>query len=809
MNYRFDDLGWSQFERLCQAVLSSRYGLAVEAWGGSGDWGRDAWSEGPLAFPLPTGPYEPGPFLFQCKFVENSQAVGAKRALERLAASLREEARRIVERVADGWSPPAHYVVMTNARVPDRSRGQVLSKLSGVLPGETRLHLVPGQDLEMLVTGLPDVRLSFPQLLGVSDLKALMQETLDRELLTRSNDLLATASRLAEVYVPSEAHQQVVRALLTHGFAVLTGPPEAGKTSIARMIALAQGTAGWQIVDTSRGPGVFDRQYRLDRRQLFVADDAFGSTEFRPDFAREWEEAFPRVFRALGSTHWLIWVSRSAPLRAALSRISLREEAEAFPDAAEVLVDAGVLTEEERAMMLFRHAKAAALPDRGASAVRRNGRLIVKSAKFTPLRVRRVIERIASAEPDATDHSIDGAVAEELNSSGRLMQRAFAGLTGEQQAFAYSLLDVQSIGKCMLPKDAWRRHRPDHANPDCDVVAAGLIGHMLSELRASPELHFYNWLHPVWRDVTIEALMEDAASRRRFLELGDVGALMLALSFAGGESGTRTIPLIRLDEDWEAMQIRVPELLRGARKGSDYAYTQLTDAVRALARELPRLPSGLERLVELMLEEIREWWATAPRRMHNDDLRKYYELSGAIRPAVPGPSLDPLWEEYRQVLDAVEAPLLGHRQYGILRAFEFFALAEEHDPNSVRRHGYPETWKRQIEELLESAAVYLRSLAPDEKLIAEAPMGTLWDHGETVYDAWAFLSQLARMLPFGNSRATRLANTAKDLDSEIEATIKARRAAEPAEEASSLPAAPAGERAMSDGDLTALLADLA
>jgi hypothetical protein len=45
-DYRLDDLGWYEFERLCQALLKAAYGTAIEAWGGSGDLGRDAYAAG-------------------------------------------------------------------------------------------------------------------------------------------------------------------------------------------------------------------------------------------------------------------------------------------------------------------------------------------------------------------------------------------------------------------------------------------------------------------------------------------------------------------------------------------------------------------------------------------------------------------------------------------------------------------------------------------------------------------------------------------------------------------------------------------
>ena len=96
---------------------------------------------------------------------------------------------------------------------------------------------------------------------------------------------------------------------------------------------------------------------------MFVADDAFGSTEYRPEAAERWAVELDRVLRAMDERHWLIWTSRPAPLKAGLRRIHREHGVERFPQPAEVQIDAGDLDVEEKALILFRHAKAAKLPE--------------------------------------------------------------------------------------------------------------------------------------------------------------------------------------------------------------------------------------------------------------------------------------------------------------------------------------------------------------------------------------------------------------------------------------------------------------
>src|SRR5664279_5269307 len=66
------------------------------------------------------------------------------------------------------------------------------------------------------------------------------------EVAARSSLDLPAASALAAVFMPTRAYRRALGVLDRHRFAVLSGPPEVGKTAIARTIALAQLTDGWE-----------------------------------------------------------------------------------------------------------------------------------------------------------------------------------------------------------------------------------------------------------------------------------------------------------------------------------------------------------------------------------------------------------------------------------------------------------------------------------------------------------------------------------------------------------------------------------
>jgi hypothetical protein len=64
LRYRLDDLGWYQFEWLCQSLLKASIGLGVECWGGHSDLGRDAYCQSDLPFPSNSS-ISKGPFCFK------------------------------------------------------------------------------------------------------------------------------------------------------------------------------------------------------------------------------------------------------------------------------------------------------------------------------------------------------------------------------------------------------------------------------------------------------------------------------------------------------------------------------------------------------------------------------------------------------------------------------------------------------------------------------------------------------------------------------------------------------------------------
>ena len=266
-SYRLDELGWLQFGRLCSLVLEAEAGLSDLYWHGRGDIGRVAIVDGGLS---------------RCARRRDS-ARGSRRRRGHLGSG------ELVDGGAAGRVPGSRCGVarrseagrMAGADEPGGSRG------GGGSARVSRQQLARGRAGSRGDLGKPR---SPSAAAGCDAVRpgTAGSRRLDRTRRPRPVPLDAErAQELARVFWPTRAYARAREVLGRHRFVVLTGPPEMGKTAIAEMLALAHLTDGWeahQCNDPEQVWRVFDR----DRRQMFVADDAFGSTEYRPDAAERW-----------------------------------------------------------------------------------------------------------------------------------------------------------------------------------------------------------------------------------------------------------------------------------------------------------------------------------------------------------------------------------------------------------------------------------------------------------------------------------------------------------------------------------------
>ncbi len=647
-----DELGWLQFDRLCSLVLEAEAGLSDLRWSGRGDTGRVAVVDGRVTLRGRRAGLA-GPVTVAAVWVRDAPV--AERRWSELAD-------RVGALWADvGLSPHGRALVLTNL---DRDEAVAALGLDATAD-TTRVVVLGAGEISASLDREPWLRATMPSVLGLRDLDDLI----DPEVRRRSSMDVERAQELARVFWPTHAYERAREVLGGHRFVVLTGPPEMGKTAIAEMLALANLTDGWEAHECNDPDHVW-RVFDRGRRQVFIADDAFGSTEYRPDAAERWARGLGRLLEMLDERHWLIWTSRPAPLKAGLRRVQRESGADRFPAPGEVLVDASDLELADKTLILFRHAK-----DRHASGavrrmVRSAGLSIVEHPHFTPERIRRfVADRLDElARPAAGDPAeLREMVERELASPTDAMRTSFKALESEHRELLISLLDAPAglIDERELVAVVRRHHAGGLSRPPSELIDR-LTDHFL---RVTPL--GIDWVHPSWRDLVIDELRENPVARRQFLSVSGVDGVTLAVSRAGGATGERTLPLLITDADWDALGDRLHELLR-----------ELED--RDLARILLAVGGSLgavdDRAQALELDSVAVNLLGATRRAWDERhgpvtvflLEAWYAMNARVINRVVAPQLGPTWAELHPGMLLLEHPDPGE----LARTEEWLGLAE-------------------------------------------------------------------------------------------------------------------------------------
>lgn len=722
--YRLDELGWFQFERLCQSLLKAHCGLSVEAWGGKGDLGRDAYSTGPLCFP---GKDEnEGPFVFQAKFVSGANGAGAK-PMQGLLKGVRAELAEIAKREEKGsWEEPRFYALLTNTPLTVARRKEVKKALKKGLAKTTTITVLGAGDIDGMLDDSKDtVRLAFPQILGLRDVFALLNETVNKDIINRSKVALSMGAELAKTFAATGAYEEALGVLRRRHFVVLTGPPEMGKTTIARIIALARLSEGWEACEC-RGPDDLLRVHDSEKPQVFVADDAFGSTEYQPEKGSQWADELERILQMLDARHWLLLTSRPAPLRTALEKLYLRGAAEDFPKPQEVIVNASKLTEEEKAQMLYRHAKNSVESEEGRALIAKHAVAMVRHKDFTPLRIRHfVTQRLPEIMelPEAKRQAEMGrAVTASMAEPTASMKTSFAGLDPECRTLLIAMLDSHESTISLKEELAgaferhlgWAPHRSARANAQIVDEHFVRLTHW-EDLDATEPSHV-EWVHPSVRDMVIGHLMDDAAARRAFLGNAGIDGVMLALSSSGGTEGKRQFPLLEGEPEWEEIEGRVLELVRDGTDGDggrvlalfgDTARLSGSVADRAQRRRLATLSAN-------GLGALRETWESSGVRITYAELRNFYSASANLPEPIEGPDLGRTWA---QCVEETRTSLGNFIDDLTQRADQWLGVAtllKENDPDQLGRLSFPADYGDLLENIVEKLE--------DEEDMLESPM---------------------------------------------------------------------------------------
>jgi len=432
-----------------------------------------------------------------------------------------------------------------------------------------------GDDVCDILDKRSSIARAFPQLLSIRDLDELIRFALNAESRARSDTALQLAQELVPVFAPTSSYERAWKVLRKHHFAVLEGPPEVGKSAIAWMVGLTQAAQGWETI-VCRTPDVFFQAIETNQPQVFIAGDAFGRTEYDPTRTSKWEADLDLVLHRLDRRHWLVWTSRKHILERACEKMDAQGKARSFPDPGAVLADVSELSIEERALILFRHARSAALEKEAKNFVRKYSLQIVEDPEFTPERIRRFVHEglppiISELNSDkVTSAQVTLAIKEALRNPTKQMRVTFEKLPSAYKWFLVALLEVPEAEGSILKRiqgnveklqSLYDAYCPDTDHRPFNTIMEHLTEAFVKVRRTDWGGTVVDWIHPSYRDLVIEELIQNADLRNTFLRRASLEGVKLAISDTGGQYGNRRLPFIRSAESWDVLRERCLSLI--------------------------------------------------------------------------------------------------------------------------------------------------------------------------------------------------------------------------------------------------------
>jgi len=261
--------------------------------------------------------------------------------------------------------------------------------------------------------------------------------------------------------------------------------------------------------------------------------------------------------------HWLVWTTRKHILARALKEMDLTGRASDFPSPAELTVTADGLTVEEKALILYRHARASSLDDTARRIVKDNCADIVRDDHFTPERIRRfVTERLPELCTSGTsrgfsDEELKAEVKEAIRNPTKRMQTAFRRLPEDHKWILIALLESENSAATNSVKSTFDSHRATTSDASFAEGLDDLTGTFIKVARRAGSADQYiDWIHPSYRDLVIDELARDLEMQVDFLRAASIQGIKLALSQGGGSGGTRSLPFLGRDTCWRALTER-------------------------------------------------------------------------------------------------------------------------------------------------------------------------------------------------------------------------------------------------------------
>jgi len=451
LKYRFDTLGWYNFENLVQSLLKELIGNGVSSFGGTKDKGREATFHGKAPFPSKEECWE-GNWVFQVKYSDTDKLRCGSHG-NRFIRTTINDLESINER---NFIQYDIYILITSFELTSMLKDKLYAAVSNS-SYRCKFHLIDGKDTCHLLDNHPNIRRSYPQLIALSDLNSIINHS----IYIKSEAFLEHWQNELKTFVAVRQYYKAMNTIKNHDFVVLSGPPESGKTTIGAAIALYYVSEGYAAYFINNSEDFF-KVYNISEKQIFFADDAIGSVSYDPSTCDRWCADLDGILIKLNPQHRLIWTVRSYILKAALYESKMDESVQGFPGQREVIVEIGELDKLEKALILYNHVKQNNYNTRLKQVIIKLCKYICCHSNYTPEKIRVLVDVILARYHNVIEEiereECESEIREYMNQPEKRFMRAYRQLGKSEKTLLTALLDLgRAVRREELKKEYERR----------------------------------------------------------------------------------------------------------------------------------------------------------------------------------------------------------------------------------------------------------------------------------------------------------------------------------------------------------------
>lgn len=517
MKYNLDDLHWQEFEVLSFKVLQIIIAPDVQFIEGGSDKGRDIIYSGKSTF---NESYS-GQWIFQVK--HKSKINSDAELASTLVQDLKLELRKIFVTNALKYE---NYILVTNKTISgalfDKLQQTFLEFIGTNKIDCKNFSLISYRHIESCIEKNESLKWSYPNVINHPDFLLLIKDAINYNLENRKRGWLNGINKQRETFVNTRFFEKAYEKLSLFPAIILSGPPKSGKTFNAEMLALNYSVfKNFQpiLIDD---PQEIENAFEIDRRQIFICDDAFGKYGLSYK-AEEWFLKLDRIFNLADENHLFIFTSREYIFRAFTNFGN--ENARSFLE--KILVESHNYLTHEKLAILKRYTSNSKLLDYDKETILNNEYSLIDHKNFSPETIRAFFANIDEAH---NNHQLKELRAH-LDKPDSYLSTVFFKLQNVKQAALLSVLcaiknDVKSIYRTfeLICDDLGITTMMD------PVIEFDELDDSILRIQKADRIEGINFYHPSMQEFLTRQLISNDTGKLRQIVLQNLNNDLLSLS---------------------------------------------------------------------------------------------------------------------------------------------------------------------------------------------------------------------------------------------------------------------------------------